>query len=217
MKETRIFAAPVEVREAEDGTATIAGYAATFGDEYTIGSQFTESVDPKAFNRTLKNNRKSLAVVGFHDANRVLGTVASDTARFDVDERGLRYEADLDLEDPDGKSMYRKVKTGRVRESSFSFEVVKDSWEEREDGPPHRTLKEVRLWEASPVLWGANPATEVDVKRAVASYAEYRGVDADADSIEQVRTATTPDPEPDPVSESTQDSEPAFIPHSFGI
>jgi uncharacterized protein len=218
VKETRIFAAPVEVREESDGTATIAGYAAVFGNEYDIGGQFTESVDAKAFNRSLKNNAGDLAVVWSHDFDRVLGTVASGTARFSVDEHGLRYEADLDLQDPDGVGAWRKVSTGKVRQSSFSFDVVRDKWEDRADSPPHRVLKEVRLYEASPVLLAANPATEVDVKRAATSYAEYRGVDVDADSIEQVRNATTPDPEPDPAachSEPTQDSEPARPFHPY--
>jgi len=208
MKETRIFAAPVEVREAEDGTATIAGYAATFDDSYEVFG-FTESISPKAFTRTLKNNGDALAVVWSHDADRVLGTVASGTARFATDDHGLRYEADLDLEDPDGISAWRKITTGKVTRSSFSFEPVKDKWEERDGEMPHRIILEAKLYEASPVLFPANPATEVDVKRAVASYAEYRGVTIDVDSIDEVRNATTPDPEADSGDHSaaTQDSE----------
>lgn len=208
MKETRIFAAPVEVRGSSEAVATIAGYASVFDTEYDIGGQFTESVSPKAFTRSLKNNANNLAVVWSHDADRVLGTVASDTARFAVDEHGLRYEADLDLLDPDGIGAYRKISTGKVRQSSFSFEAVKDKWEERDGAPPHRTLLEVKLYEASPVLFPASNATEVDIKRAVQSYAEFRGVEA-AESIEQVREATTPDPAVDPPQalDATQDSE----------
>jgi hypothetical protein len=211
VKETRIFAAPVEVRGVSEGVATIAGYAAVFENEYDVAGQFTESVDPKAFNRTLKNRAQDLAVVWSHDADRVLGTVASDTARFATDDHGLRYEADLDLADPDGMGAWRKITTGKVRQSSFSFEVVRDKWEERDDAPPHRTLKEVRLWEASPVLWGANPETAVDVSRAVQSYAEYRGVaPSNTDTISTIREATTPDPEVDPPEalDATQDPEP---------
>lgn len=206
MKETRIFAAPVEAREGQDGSATIAGYASVFGVEYEVAG-FTESVDPRAFNKSLKE-RKDLAVLLSHDADRVLGTQDSGTARFDVDDHGLHYEADLDLLDPDGMSAWRKITTGKVSRSSFSFEVVKDKWEERDDAPPHRTLREVRLWEASPVLWPASSATEVDVKRAVASYAEYRGLHSEADSIEQVREATTQEPETEPQTHSEATPEP---------
>ena len=179
MKETRVFTAPVEARESKDGRNTIAGYAAVFDNEYPVMG-FTESVAPTAFRKTLKEHGSDLAVVWSHDADRVLGTADSGTARFAVDERGLRYEADLDLLDPDGMSAWRKISTGKVRQSSFSFEVKRDKWEEREDAPPHRTLVEVRLWEASPVLWGANPATEVDVQRAARSLAEITDTDTDA-------------------------------------
>lgn len=219
MRETRIFAAPVEVRDATEATATISGYAAVFENEYDIDGQFTESVDPKAFNRSLKNNAKDLAVVWSHDLDRVLGTVASETARFSVDEHGLRYEADLDLLDPDGIGAYRKIATGKVRKSSFSFQVVKDAWEEREEALPHRVLREVHLYEASPVLLPANQATDVDVGRAARSLAEALAIDADVTSIPEVidlvhQRESTPAPEPDPDelhSEATQDPEPTRV------
>lgn len=199
MKETRIFAAPVEVREQVDGTATIVGYGAVFGNEYEVAG-FTESVAPRAFARTLKQN-DGHAVVWSHDPARVLGTVDSGSARFETDERGLRYEADLDLADPDGMSAYRKIATGKVRQSSFSFEVVKDKWEERDGLMPHRTLTEVRLWETSPVLWGANPSADVDVKRAVRSLAGELHIEADAETIPELlktRDAATQEPVVDP-------------------
>ncbi len=48
--------------------------------------------------------------------------------------------------------------------SSFMFEVVRDSWNEypkvsadNPDGLPERTIHEVRLLEAGPVTWPANP------------------------------------------------------------
>ena len=211
MKETRIFAAPVEAREGQDGSATIAGYASVFGAEYPVMG-FTESVDPRAFNKSLKE-RKDLAVVWSHDADRVLGTEDSGTARFAADDHGLHYEADLDLLDPDGMSAWRKISTGKVTRSSFSFEVVKDKWEERDGQPPHRVLKEVRLWEASPVLWPASSATEVDVKRAACSLAETRS--GDPDTIEKAmrdgnlaetltdHSTEEPNPEPEIHSEAT--------------
>ena len=192
MKETRIFAAPVEVREQVDNVATIGGYGAVFSNEYEVGGGFTESVSPRAFVKTLKQNADH-AVVWSHDAARVLGTTESGSARFEVDERGLRYEADLDLADPDGMGAYRKIATGKVRQSSFSFEVVKDKWEQREDALPHRTLTEVRLYEASPVLWGANPETDVDLKRAMRSMADAFGDEAIPDQF-KTRDAATQEP-----------------------
>jgi len=229
VKEYRIFTDDLEVRQSADGTATIAGYASVFNSEYEVAG-FTESVDPKAFNRSLKNNSADLAVVWSHDEDRVLGTVASGTARFSVDERGLKYEADLNLLDPDGISAYRKISTGKVRQSSFSFQVVRDSWEERDEQPPHRVLREVKLYEASPVLWGANPATEVDVQRAARSLADALEVSVGDDKLVSIpevldlatkREATTSAPDDGPAEPpvATQDPEPARVPsfHMEGL
>lgn len=226
MRETRIFAAPVEVRGTTDGSATIAGYGAVFDTPYEV-SGFTESVARGAFDKSIKERYDELAVLADHDASRVLGTTASGTARLGVDEHGLFYEADLDLLDPDGISTFRKISTGKVRQSSFAFETIKDEWTypDRESKElPHRTLREVRLWEASPVLWGANSSTQVDLKRAARSLAA--ALEADEGDTEQAITegrlaaffdarATTeePEPEPDNHSEPTQQSEP--IPYPF--
>lgn len=58
--------------------------------------------------------------------------------------------------------------------SSFMFEVVRDSWVEipkpsahNPDGIPERTIHEVRLFEAGPVTWPANPDATAGL-RAVA-------------------------------------------------
>jgi len=214
VKETRIFAAPVEVREQADDTATIVGYGAVFSNEYEVAG-FTESVSPRAFERTLKKNGDH-AVVWSHDPARVLGTQQSGTARFEIDERGLRYEADLDLRDPDGMSAYRKIVSGKVRQSSFSFEVVKDTWEEREDAPPHRTLTEVRLWETSPVLWGANAETDVDVKRALRSLAGELHIEAEAENVHDLlKTRDTATQEPAAEAADVSDPEPERVHHPY--
>ena len=217
MRESRTFAAPVEARASTDQSATIAGYAGIFGVEYDTGRGFTESIDVRAFNKSL-NERKDLAVVWSHDVDRVLGTQESGTARFAVDERGLRYEADLDLLDPDGISAWRKISTGKVTHSSFGFKVVKDKWEKRDRAPAHRVLKEVRLFEVSPVLFPSSMSTEVDVKRAASSFAEYRHADPDTiekamrdgDLAEALAEETTeePSPEPETHSEDTPQPEP---------
>jgi hypothetical protein len=209
VKESRIFAAPVEVREQIDNVATIAGYGAVFSNEYEVAG-FTESVSPRAFVKTLKQNADH-AVVWSHDAARVLGTTESGSARFEVDERGLRYEADLDLADPDGMGAYRKIATGKVRQSSFSFEVVKDKWEQREDALPHRTLTEVRLYEASPVLWGANPETDVDLKRAMRSMAVAFGEDPVPEQL-KTRDAATQEPADEPPADASE-PEPKRVQH----
>jgi HK97 family phage prohead protease len=213
VKETRIVSAPVEVRGEGEGTATIAGYACLYNQPYEVWG-FREIVAPGAFTKTLKERGGyDTAVVWSHDADRVLGTVESDTARVFSDDDGLRYEADLDLLDPDGMSAFRKITTGKVRQSSFSFEIIRDEWEypESEENSrelPVRTIHEVRLWECSPCLWGANPETVVDVARAARSLAVAADVDeaAAAEALAQhdLSTLKTTGIEPESREDATE-------------
>lgn len=214
MRETRIVSAPVEVRSEGDGTATIAGYASLFNVPYEVMG-YTEIVAPTAFTKTLRDKERGgydLAVVLGHDDNRVLGTKDSGTARFATDELGLHYEADLDLIDPDGLSAQRKIATGKVRQSSFSFETIRDEWtypEKDSTELPTRTLREVRLWETSPVLWGANPDTVVDVARAARSLAAAAHVEeaAAAAALEAGDLSSLKPPDPESANRDTDTTE----------
>lgn len=64
--------------------------------------------------------------------------------------------------------------------SSFMFRVVKDEWDNEPgasdhnpDGLPERTLKEVRVYEAGPVTWPANPAASAGMRSMSATDAFY--------------------------------------------
>lgn len=55
--------------------------------------------------------------------------------------------------------------------SSFMFEVLRDKWDHEPephdanpDGIPERTVQEVRLFEAGPVTWPANPAATASLR-----------------------------------------------------
>lgn len=219
VRETRYVTSPLEVRE-DAQTATIAGHASTFGEPYELWPGISEQVSRGAFRKTLKENRDNIAVVFNHDPARVLATMASKTARFAEDEHGLRYEADLDLTDPEALAAYRKIERGLISRSSFSFEVVKEEIDYDSD-PILRDLKEVRLWEASPVLWPANPGTDVDVARCLRGVAEALDTDLQA-LTEAVKagelprllstrhdaTPEPPAPEPDIHSGGTPEPEP---------
>lgn len=64
--------------------------------------------------------------------------------------------------------------------SSFMFRVLRDEWNNEPDksdynpdGLPERTIKEVRLFEAGPVTWPANPAATAGMRCASATDAYY--------------------------------------------
>lgn len=165
MTEKRYFAGPIEARTDEH--MSIIGHASMFDTPYDLYG-FTEQVSRGAFKKSI--GEADVAALWNHNPDVVLGRKRNGTLRLDEDDEGLRYEVDL----PDtqaARDLYTLVKRGDVYQSSFSFEVVKDEWEERESKPPLRTLKEVRLYDVSPVTYPASSTTDVDVKRAFRSLA----------------------------------------------
>lgn len=151
--ENRSHKGTVEVRQSADGTPIIAGYAAVFNrDSSDMG--FVEQVDPAAFNRTLK--QADVRGLGNHDVNWLLGRVKSGTCRLTVDDTGLRYEIDVNVNDPDGVRALEKVKRGDWDGSSFSFNTIQDQWD-WSTSPPQRRLLEVALIDVGPVTFPAYP------------------------------------------------------------
>ena len=60
---------------------------------------------------------------------------------------------------PRGNEVLTILKAGSPLQMSFAFEPVKFDFEEQSDGMMVRNVREVRLYETSDVLWGANDAT----------------------------------------------------------
>lgn len=73
------------------------------------------------------------------------------------DEKGLYIKAQFNLDTQRGREAYSDLKFGTTDEFSIGFRVLDDEW--REDGV--RVIKKAKLYEWSPVLAGANPATEL--------------------------------------------------------
>lgn len=208
--ERRYTPGALETREADEGL-TLVGHAAVFDAPYEIWD-FQEQVARGAFKKTLKEG--DVAALWNHDPNVVLGRNRSGTLRLKEDEQGLLYEIDLP-ETQAARDLYHLVQRGDVYQSSFAFEIVKEAWDypkKGEDGLPTRTIKEVRLYDVSPVTYPASPSTDVDVKRAVRSLAEAMGVEDEADTVSELlahRNETTEQPEPEPDDHSGSTEQPA--------
>ena len=178
MRETRTFSVPVEARAVEaDGTRVIAGHASVFDAEYELWG-FRERVARGAFKKSI--NEGDVAALWNHDPSVVLGRNKSGTLRLAEDETGLYYEVDL----PDtqaARDLYTLIERGDVYQSSFAFEIQREEWTQpAEDSRelPLRTIKQVRLYDVSPVTYPASPATDIDIKRAVRSLADALGLTA---------------------------------------
>jgi phage head maturation protease len=63
------------------------------------------------------------------------------------------------LTDARSDAIFQAIKAGAPFEASFGFDAIKYDYTDRPDGTQVRNLREVRLYELSTVLWGANPGT----------------------------------------------------------
>lgn len=62
------------------------------------------------------------------------------------------------LETPRGDEVFKGVQSGAITEMSYGYDPITYDFGEI-DGQKVRNLREIRLWEVSDVLWGANEAT----------------------------------------------------------
>lgn len=154
-RETRAFASLDWYERRDDAqSAVFRGYASVFNVGYDVAGIFTETVNPTAFNSTLRAERK-IHLLALHDGVPLAST-QSGTLRLRADDHGLAVRAELDLRSPWAQTIASALERGDMDEMSFGFQTLADEWN---DGHTERELLEVKLFEVSVVPRGANPAT----------------------------------------------------------
>lgn len=156
----------VETR-ATDEKRTLAGYAAVFNSDTTIGDYFIERIDPGAFDKAIKGDVRALID---HDSGRVIGRTKSGTLRLATDSRGLKVEIDVP-DTADGRDLWTLVERGDISGMSFGFRVTKQEWDETGD-LPMRTILEVELYEVSAVAFPAYDDTSLGLRSLEAARAD---------------------------------------------
>lgn len=164
-REERCVVAGIEVRDVEGAAPKIIGHAAVFNrDSEDMG--FIERVAPGAFARAIAE-KQDVRALWNHDRNYVLGRTASGTLALSEDSEGLRYEIDA----PDvqwARDLHVSIQRGDVTQSSFAFSVVSEEWRKDDAGKWTRTLKDVDLYDVSPVTYPAYPDTDVSARMRAA-------------------------------------------------
>ncbi len=120
---------------------TFRGYAAIFGTTDAVG----EVIERGAFDKTVKEG-KPYPILWYHDPRQPLGV-----ATLQIDNKGLKVDGELNLEVQAAREKHALMKQKAIRGLSFGFKTVKDVWEGSK-----RFLKEVKLYEISPVTFGAH-------------------------------------------------------------
>lgn len=168
--------------ESGDGK-TLTGYAAVFNQATEIKSwegNFSETIARGAFRKTIAERMPVLQFDHGHDA-RTGSVPIGKFEELTEDRKGLRVSARL-FENPVVEPIRQAIEGGAISGMSFRFEVTRDEWRDKEGkrikptelgellwqpgerGPLARTIREVKLFEAGPVVFPAYPQTSVGVR-----------------------------------------------------
>lgn len=156
----------VEFRAEPSGDGlTLEGYAAVFNEWTTIDSwegTFRERIAPGAFRKTLSERTPILQFD--HGTHPLIGSLPLGVfTSIKEDEHGLRVKARLSdnwLVQP----IRDAIRDGAITGMSFRFRVIQDKWGKGNDKMAERTINEVALFEAGPVVFPAYEQTTVGVR-----------------------------------------------------
>lgn len=232
----------VEASDDEQGDGrTLEGYAAVFDTPTEINSwegAFTEKIARGAFRKTL---RERTPVLQFdHGRDWRTGSVPIGTFEsLSEDDTGLHVLARL-FDNPVVEPIRQAIEGRAITGMSFRFEVIRDEWRDTETGKVikpgpdlwdalwdnddpskiERTIKEVKLFEAGPVVFPAYAATSVGVRdmldrmtpedlealrgeleKNTAGQKHERSYDQPQPDVEPVSPPVAPSPGSEPTSE----------------
>lgn len=170
--EQRNYHNTIEVRESPTGGKMITGYGIVFNSDSEDLGGFIEQVDPGAVTKTLQES--DIRGVANHNTDWTLGRVKSGTMRLYTEGRGVRYEIDVNENDPDGQRALAKVQRGDWDGSSFCFETIQEAWD-WDARPARRRLLEIKIVEMGPVAFPAYPDSTATARGALRKIASKLG------------------------------------------
>lgn len=176
-----------EARASDDATqdgrlATLVVDFSRFDTWYEIDSfwegRFLERTKRGSFKKTITQNGAALRVLFNHGMDRSVGSKVLGVPEVLEERRDSPHlEAGL-LDTSYNRDLLPGLRAGAYG-SSFMFEVLGEQWvheparsDHNPDGVPERTITEVRLMEAGPVTWPANPDATAGVRCGTDWYAE---------------------------------------------
>jgi HK97 family phage prohead protease len=175
---------PCDYREGE-ASPVITGHAAVFDTPTDIGGWFKEVIAKGAFASAI--GRDDVRALFNHDENYVLGRTPN-TLRLSEDDKGLAVEIDAPQTQLIKDMVLEPMKRGDLSQMSFAFQVTKEEWDESDPKYPTRTIKDVRLFDVSPVTFPAYPTTDCNVRSAESVLNDYR-------ANQGLRPGAQPEPE----------------------
>jgi len=160
----------LEIREVDDGTVAVEGYAAVFDSPTIIAGKWQEQIARGAFTDAVDRDD---VVFLINHTGLPLARTRSGTLELSEDERGLKIRANLDPSDPDVRSILPKMKRGDLDKMSFAFVPTAQEWSD-ESEMPTRTITRADLHDVSIVTTPAYESTSIGLRSAMSSLEKYR-------------------------------------------
>jgi HK97 family phage prohead protease len=152
---------PLEIKAVSDA-GVIEGYGSTFGGPPDLGGDI---VMPGAFIDSLTDHKRKgtmpLMMFGHQTSDGLPIGSWTDMAE---DGKGLWAQGQLDMEDPFGSKIHRKLKQKQMRGLSIGYDVKAAEPDPKRPGV--RLLKKLDLWEVSVVNLPMNPRAAVDTVKS---------------------------------------------------
>ncbi len=156
------------VKDVDTVKGIITGYGASFNTVDSDNQMFL----PGCFKRSLNDNASRLRFLYQHCSTMPLSLFS----KIEEDKTGLLFTSDPITTTTWGQDAIKLYADGVLKEHSVGFELLASSMVDDGDGDGNDVegITEARLWEVSPVTWGANPLTPVvGIKSAHKNNKEY--------------------------------------------
>ncbi|WP_346988894.1 phage major capsid protein [Bacillus sp. SW7] len=136
----------------EDGSMTVNGYVnktEQFSEMLGRNEHFKEKISRGAFKRAIEK-AKEIHFLAEHDGEKILASTRNGSLQLSEDTNGLYMSATVSPTSW-GKDYYELIKSGILKNMSFGFRSIKDSWKKTTQGYFERTIHELELFEVSVV------------------------------------------------------------------
>lgn len=168
-----------EIKQLDEEQRIFEGYASIFGNVDAYGDVVQEG----AFKKTLQERGDKVKILWQHDPTKPIGKL--ETA--EEDSIGLKVKGKIS-ETALGDEALQLMKDGVIDELSIGYDTIKKDFNEQ----GNRLLKEVKLYEVSPVTFAANSRAVVTNVKSVVSFQDFPLADRDMewsadDAVERLR------------------------------
>ncbi|QJX76986.1 phage major capsid protein [Priestia megaterium] len=141
------------LHSSEDGTMTVSGYVNRtdqLSNTLGVAKKFKEKIPKGVFSRAIQNAQHDIDFLAEHNNKLILASTRNNSLELREDEVGLYMSATI-TPTSWGHDYYELISSGILKNMSFGFRTVKDSWKSVGFNLYERTIEELELFEVSVV------------------------------------------------------------------